>query len=88
MPWEVTLSWQPLLLLADFSLLDPTEGFSFLGKKEILPPAALRYQRCRNGPGEKHIWGLGSVSLPKFKLLTLFPEALGLFKQATVISFL
>lgn len=28
-----------LLPLAYFSLLDPTEGFSFLGKKDILPPA-------------------------------------------------
>lgn len=65
---------------------------SFLGKKEDFAPsapvAAHRYQRCRNRPRGKHIWGLGSVSLPKFKLLTLFPEALGLFKQATVISFL
>lgn len=34
----VAAALQPL---AYFSLLDPTEGFSFLGKKEILPPAQL-----------------------------------------------
>lgn len=82
----------PSCLRRVFSLLDPTKGFSFLGKKGDFAPstpvAAYRYQRCRNRPRGKHIWGLGSISLPKFKLLTLFPEALGLFKQATVISFL
>lgn len=81
-----------LLPLAFFSLLDPTEGFSFLGEKEILPPAQpwrlSDTSGVETGPRAKHIWGLGSVSLPKFELLTLFPEALGLFKQATVISFL
>lgn len=69
-------------------------AFPWLGQEEALPclgPGAMagcRYKQCRNWPRGEHIWGPGSVLLPTCKLLTLFPEALGLSKQATVISFL
>lgn len=90
--WEVTLSWQPSCLWHFSPFLIPPRAFPFLAKRRFLPPAQPWQLSdtggVETGPRAKHIWGLGSFSLPKFELLTLFPEALGLFKQATVISFL